>query len=1518
MRYLAMGLMALGVATTSVEPATAAASTYNVSVQSIRAGVLLADRAAWANARPGENGAADPAHSFAYVFHALNARPDIRPYSWDILNPYAAPYLDQASAERWGIGPNTANPLAYNSADPPRLNKNMGAYWEVHWHGTPANRLANYDILYFPLPLHDPNNVVTPEDRENLRRAVDGGTILWLDFVGREIVTDPRAPANLGAKLFVQPSFQQAANRRPVSGDPLESILSTPNVMSTREIRGLGARGVNAWVTNLTDDIYAGRTLSWKQVAWDQGGATILAAPYGQGAIVITARALGRSLTEGFRPVTGTDSFPYYRTRNTGPVSASDTSRIPVPELKLLVNILAYRFQSPSEGQGPRHSSGSRQELNTPLGRKWQFPESRFNNPTPFVSDPAVWNGVMFAALGDGSLCAFDMEPGRDIDGDGNPDDGMPNVTASADILWREALPAPCSSITLADYNNILRVYVMLANGACVSYEALPRQNGRLLKTGATRKVGPVNPGFKEYKPLFPRAGSFVPVALEQDVMRIPAPVFYNGRLFVVGINDSANTASRGIGGIAELNPDTLEPMWQFPEETLGSGTQVPAQSRMGIPSATPTIAAVADKGYSGATDILLLVPTLSVRAEDTAGFLQASRLIAFPIAVRGEKLVFNGNINEPKWYTRFSQANAIASQNVRLWLRNGVGGTGTMLVENGSRRMYVEANIPAAQAYDVTADYDFRPLPPDAGFSGYNARWGFDAWAYTATGTPRYMEILTTPVVSSTGGIYFVASDLGQGANQSPIIMGLELSTPRFQYNPVTSSGLVAPLTLPQLTFLYSLGTGTNDFGIGGSIPQPITLGRPAIDRGILYVAAGHWDAGNSNASRGRVEGFYVQDSSFGLLLSQPVDLAQKGSVTVTQKNLITGDYQLVGAGLFDVDNVSIGNELRGVLTFRALSSGSGAASLDLSRPGDIQVTYQSVDVTTGRAQPYTDLSVSVYYKTIRGQGTDTSVLKAFSADVPSPRGGIRTGVAAAGRSIYVGADDGEIYTVPMPTEVELLSTARAGVMRPATYPGLPAAAGYNTNNYPIGFALRSTPVIANNTLVQNAPQGLYAFDSARTLITDANRIVEVVSSYEPEYVDPNNPNQFRKFNPSGSTVVWSLDSTNQTMDFGAPGAGPNHGPWAENRLTTPIIKSFNQPSMAIRVNSTNTLICDTGNNRVVEVDRSGNIVWQMSELADPSGLLSPNESRTLNAPSSVQRWESYEFDDEDRVIGRAQHTLIADSGNYRVVEVITRYSPDPNNWTDNVLVWVGRGAQGQNLQFYQATREPDANGNLDFGKTIASVINYSVNSADVRLSEPGYSNAALGLPPTPGGSLVILGARNTTGVDAGGNTVSAAGRIVYYFNRMIVGNNAQQFPLARPVFFSRYTSGPAVGSWALTITDGQNVFDVTKRDSDPAGVAYVPVDMNKLIAPFIANQSLGNISAQGIGTGGYTVGTVMAKRLANNNLLMVNRNTGYVLEFSPTAAQAGDLNSLLTFISPPLRGTSGLTRPVYADRLY
>src|SRR5207248_1813855 len=117
--------------------------------------------------------------------------------------------------------------------------------------------------------------------------------------------------------------------------------------------------------------------------------------------------------------------------------------------------------------------------------------------------------------------------------------------------------------------------------------------------------------------------------------------------------------------------------------------------------------------------------------------------------------------------------------------------------------------------------------------------------------------------------------------------------------------------------------------------------------------------------------------------------------------------------------------------------------------------------------------------------------------------------------------------------------------------------------------------------------------------------------------------------------------------------------------------------------------------------------VIWEATTFQDPFRLLPPGEPLTLSEPTDVQRWVDVEQQGNTNIL--VIHTLIADSGNTRVIELVDKvnyragnYGPDAFatiagqvgaddqavRW-QHVLVWTSQtNAQGLRLRYRTAQR--------------------------------------------------------------------------------------------------------------------------------------------------------------------------------------------------------------------------------------
>jgi hypothetical protein len=111
----------------------------------------------------------------------------------------------------------------------------------------------------------------------------------------------------------------------------------------------------------------------------------------------------------------------------------------------------------------------------------------------------------------------------------------------------------------------------------------------------------------------------------------------------------------------------------------------------------------------------------------------------------------------------------------------------------------------------------------------------------------------------------------------------------------------------------------------------------------------------------------------------------------------------------------------------------------------------------------------------------------------------------------------------------------------------------------------------------------------------------------------------------------------------------------WERGQATTdrPTPLPLNHPSKVTVLQNGNLLIVDTGNNRVVETDPAGNVVWPLG----PAGFIDYGIDPALHLvrPTDAERYYNTYDIDGDGIPDIVTNTVIADGGNNRVIHVRT-----------------------------------------------------------------------------------------------------------------------------------------------------------------------------------------------------------------------------------------------------------------------
>jgi len=284
----------------------------------------------------------------------------------------------------------------------------------------------------------------------------------------------------------------------------------------------------------------------------------------------------------------------------------------------------------------------------------------------------------------------------------------------------------------------------------------------------------------------------------------------------------------------------------------------------------------------------------------------------------------------------------------------------------------------------------------------------------------------------------------------------------------------------------------------------------------------------------------------------------------------------------------------------------------------------------------------------------------------------------------------------------------------------------------------LTSTVAGSHSMLAVATPNGLQVLHSPVTLVTEPDQITEI--------------------NVEGD-AAWVCDATTSFASTSYLNSSSELAGTVMGATKTPL----NKPSVARRAPIGGTIIADTGNNRIVHVDRAGTELWAVRDFIDPGNpctgpILPPGSPSSLNKPTDVTMWMDMEYDDPADISSSGAHPvyhyLIADGGNYRVLEIVAKYVPEsvadrllqlynisvPPNTYQNMLRWSTRAlAQGKQYRFASvrpvmplaSIYDPDEKRYATVGTLACTISDYDANSST---------------PDMTGGALVTIGLHDMT----------------------------------------------------------------------------------------------------------------------------------------------------------------------------
>ena len=448
----------------------------------------------------------------------------------------------------------------------------------------------------------------------------------------------------------------------------------------------------------------------------------------------------------------------------------------------------------------------------------------------------------------------------------------------------------------------------------------------------------------------------------------------------------------------------------------------------------------------------------------------------------------------------------------------------------------------------------------------------------------------------------------------------------------------------------------------------------------------------------------------------------------TIILTNFSTGNRTFSAAQSFVVRYTPRGTNapISEIVTPTPSGATQGAAAN--ANPGGF-TPLQFYYVLPGAAQSAPSLIGNNLYYTMKKNGR--SYLIAVDADPASTDPAVRLGFGDPVPNVVANLTEGGTSA---PTEINHVRMAALVSSDPNVVLVAP----------PVGS---ENDLIVNSSVTAGTPSGTFAYSSGLTLISSNVGLVEA--------------------RPDGS-AAWKLDTTVERSTVGGKLVsfdrnGQPFDPTASGANSVARIP-LAHPTAIRRISDSDFLIADTGSNRAVRVDRAGNVLWNLTTLSDPYGILASGDPLTLSGPTDVQVYTVPTIAG-GAVTGYSIHYLVADAGNFRVVEVADFYNANGSpadaparagTAGQHVVVWTTRTSAEQSRQLrYQGIQRrigsDPVSGNFGFPYLVAVVGNTAVASttSSSTPSADATGGALVSLNYAPFNTPIVL--RNNSGAVAG-----------------------------------------------------------------------------------------------------------------------------------------------------------------------
>ena len=491
-----------------------------------------------------------------HVWFNVDSNFSLKPAGWNIYNPLAPGVLTTEAASFF------STIYADTPAVGTEQTKRMAGYWWVDVAGLTDEDMGLLDVGL--LQVTTPNLQVRPGDRERLRRFVDKGGVLWIDLAFGSL-----DQAN-GSVFPFRMNYPGSPNANP-QWDLQSPLLRYPNSLTNNEIQTLaigptygtepifrgniepvdlsveGAASISPLLNSIVG--VTGSYSQLKPVTAAAGSPTAMLGRVGDGYVVITSRGTSEMASR----TSSSTNRRFFAADPTGQLGRSGAASLEASAaIKFAVNVISLAAESSQNGGGSRRNFGSFIDVGAPLLQTWNAAYGAGSTYTADATDnraPVIYKGLT-VAVADNRVVVLDGDPRTDADGDGNPDDGTPDLSLGEDrdLVWASSVfPGRISSAVCVEVPSAatlaLRdlVLVTTENGQLAIFSLF--DNNRRLRSGlAIAPDALLTAG---------AGGAASLVAGEWPV----APTVHEGIAYVA---DTVNSAGQDVGRIWQVDLRTL------------------------------------------------------------------------------------------------------------------------------------------------------------------------------------------------------------------------------------------------------------------------------------------------------------------------------------------------------------------------------------------------------------------------------------------------------------------------------------------------------------------------------------------------------------------------------------------------------------------------------------------------------------------------------------------------------------------------------------------------------------------------------------------------------------------------------------------------------------------------------------------------------------------------------------------------------------------------------------------------